>query len=163
MPSIFFACGKNNFSQACFVYLRLSLHNTMMKKQPWIGFPWTSTSLNKVIAKNQYFEIGNYQIDSCHPRATDKKVSQLLVWVLICKFQSLIGKNIPASFTDKEVFQLWQWQLGQVGFDRSKLNAFAKAKKLFVSETGIRFCAKDSRISFLALAIASKKNIQNCQ
>ena len=52
MPSIFFTCGKNNFSQACFVYLRLSLHNTMMKKQPWIGFPWTSTSLNKVIAKN---------------------------------------------------------------------------------------------------------------
>ena len=38
-----------------------------------------------------------------------------------------------------------------------------KLKKLFVSETGIRFCAKDSRISFLALAIASKKNIQNCQ
>ena len=45
----------------------------------------------------------------------------------------------------------------------SKLNAIAKAKKLFVSETGIRFCAIDSRISFLALAIASKKFIQNRQ
>ena len=32
-----------------------------------------------------------------------------------------------------------------------------KLKKLFVSETHLRFCAKDSRISFLALAIASKK------
>ena len=39
----------------------------------------------------------------------------------------------------------------------SKLNAIAKAKKFFVSETGIRFCAIDSQISFLALAIASKK------
>ena len=29
-----------------------------------------------------------------------------------------------------------------------------KLKKLFVSETGIRFCAIDSRISFLALAMA---------
>ena len=48
-------------------------------------------------------------------------------------------------------------RLGLVGFDRSKLNAIAKAKKLFVSETGIRFCAIDSRISFLALVIASKK------
>ena len=48
-------------------------------------------------------------------------------------------------------------RLGLVGFDRSKLNPIAKAKKLFVSETGIRFCAIDSRISFLALAIASKK------
>ena len=32
-----------------------------------------------------------------------------------------------------------------------------------VSETGIRFCARDLRISFLALAIASKKIIQNRQ
>ena len=32
-----------------------------------------------------------------------------------------------------------------------------KLKKLFVSETGIRFCVIDSQISFLALAIASKK------
>ena len=32
-----------------------------------------------------------------------------------------------------------------------------KLKKLFVSETGIRFCAIDLQISFLALAIASKK------
>ena len=32
-----------------------------------------------------------------------------------------------------------------------------KLKKLFVSETCFRFCAIDSRISFLALAIASKK------
>ena len=32
-----------------------------------------------------------------------------------------------------------------------------KLKNSFVSETGIRFCAIDSRISFLALAIASKK------
>ena len=46
----------------------------------------------------------------------------------------------------------------RVRFDRSKLNAIAKAKKLFVSETGIRFYAIDSRISFLALAIASKKS-----
>ena len=44
-----------------------------------------------------------------------------------------------------------------VRFDRSKLNAIAKAKKLFVSETGIKSCAIDSRICFLALAIASKK------
>ena len=42
-------------------------------------------------------------------------------------------------------------------FDRSKLNPIAKAKKLFDSETGIRFCAIDSRIIFLPLAIASKK------
>ena len=48
-------------------------------------------------------------------------------------------------------------RLGWVGFDRSKLHAIAKAKKLFVSETHFRFCAMDSRISFLALAIASKK------
>ena len=39
----------------------------------------------------------------------------------------------------------------------SKLNAIAKAKKLFVSETCMRFCAMDLQISFLALAIASKK------
>ena len=45
-----------------------------------------------------------------------------------------------------------------VRLDRSKLNAIAKAKKLFVSETCLRFCAIDSQISFLALAIASKKN-----
>ena len=32
-----------------------------------------------------------------------------------------------------------------------------KLKNSFVSETGIRFCAIDLRISFLALAIASKK------
>ena len=44
-----------------------------------------------------------------------------------------------------------------VRLDRSKLNAIAKAKKLFVSETCFRFCAIDSRISFLALAFASKK------
>ena len=37
-----------------------------------------------------------------------------------------------------------------------------KLKNLFVSETCLRFCALDLRISFLALAIASK-NIQNCQ
>ena len=95
--------------------------------------------------------------EPCHPQATDKKVSQLSVWLLILV---AIGKNIPASFTDKDVFQLW---LGQVGFDRSKLNAIAKAKKLFVSETCFRFCAIDLRISFLALAIASKKIIQNHQ
>ena len=46
----------------------------------------------------------------------------------------------------------------RVRFDRSKLNAIAKAKKLFVSETCFRFCTIDSQISFLALAIASKKN-----
>ena len=45
-----------------------------------------------------------------------------------------------------------------VRFDRSKLNAIAKAKKLFVSETRFRFCAIDSQISLLALANASKKN-----
>ena len=33
-----------------------------------------------------------------------------------------------------------------------------KLKNLFVSETCLRFCAIDSQISFLALAIASKKN-----
>ena len=44
-----------------------------------------------------------------------------------------------------------------VRLDRSKLNAIAKAKKLFVSETRFRFCAIDSQISFLALAITSKK------
>ena len=38
-----------------------------------------------------------------------------------------------------------------------------KLKNLFVSETHFRFCAKDSQISFLALAIASKKIIQNHQ
>ena len=48
--------------------------------------------------------------------------------------------------------------LGQVRFDRSKLNAIAKVKKLFVSETWLRFCAIDLQISFLFLAIASKKN-----
>ena len=31
-------------------------------------------------------------------------------------------------------------------------------KNLFVSETCLRFCAIDLQISFLALAIASKKN-----
>ena len=36
-------------------------------------------------------------------------------------------------------------------------SSLAKAKKLFVSETRFRLCAIDSRISFLALAIASKK------
>ena len=45
----------------------------------------------------------------------------------------------------------------------SKLNAIAKAKKFFVSETCFRFCAIDLQISFLALAIASKKIIQNRQ
>ena len=47
-------------------------------------------------------------------------------------------------------------RLGWVRFDRSKLNPIAKAKKFFVSETRLRFCAIDSQISFLALAIASK-------
>ena len=37
-----------------------------------------------------------------------------------------------------------------------------KLKNLFVSETCLRLCAIDLRISFLALAIASKKT-QNCQ
>ena len=32
-----------------------------------------------------------------------------------------------------------------------------KLKNLFVSETCLRFCAADSQISLLALAIASKK------
>ena len=49
-----------------------------------------------------------------------------------------------------------------IRLDRSKLNAITKAKKLFVRETGLRICAIDSQISFLALGIASKK-IQNCQ
>ena len=35
-----------------------------------------------------------------------------------------------------------------VRFDRSKLNAIAKAKKLFVSETRLRFWAIDLQISF---------------
>ena len=34
----------------------------------------------------------------------------------------------------------------------------SKLKNFFVSETCLRFCAIDSRISFLALAIASKKS-----
>ena len=38
-----------------------------------------------------------------------------------------------------------------------------KLKKFFVSETGFRYCAIDLRISFLALAIVSKKIIQNHQ
>ena len=41
---------------------------------------------------------------TCHPQATDKKVLQLSVWVPIGDQKLLIGKNIPASFTDKEVF-----------------------------------------------------------
>ena len=41
---------------------------------------------------------------SCHPQATDKKVSQLSVWVLVRNFKLQIGKNFPVSFTDKEVF-----------------------------------------------------------
>ena len=49
-----------------------------------------------------------------------------------------------------------------VRLDRSKLNAIVKAKNLFVSEICLRFCATDSQISFLALAIASNE-IQNCQ
>ena len=51
----------------------------------------------------------------------------------------------------------------RVRFDRSKLNAIAKAKKLFVSETCFRFCAIDLQISFLALSIAYKKISQNFQ
>ena len=35
-----------------------------------------------------------------------------------------------------------------------------KPKNLFVSETRLRFCAIDLQISFLALAIAYKKNQQ---
>ena len=38
-----------------------------------------------------------------------------------------------------------------------------KLKKVFVSETCLRYCAIDLQISFLALAIASKKIIQNRQ
>ena len=64
-----------------------------------------------------------------------------------CNFWS--GLFLPVSLT--------KWRLGQVRFDRSKLNAIAKAKKVFVSETGFRFCAIDWQISFLALALASKK------
>ena len=37
-----------------------------------------------------------------------------------------------------------------------------KLKNLFVSETRLRFCAIDLQISFVAMAIESKK-IQNCQ
>ena len=44
-----------------------------------------------------------------------------------------------------------------VRFDMSKLNTIANANKLYVSETHLRFCAIDLQISFLALAIASKK------
>ena len=35
-----------------------------------------------------------------------------------------------------------------VRFDRSNLNAIAKAKNLFVSETRFRFCFVDLQISF---------------
>ena len=34
----------------------------------------------------------------------------------------------------------------------------AKAKKFFVSETRLRFCAIELQISFLAMAIGSKKS-----
>ena len=57
----------------------------------------------------------------------------------------------------------FHWQRGflalamVVRFERSRLNAIAKAKKLFVCETCLRFHAIDMQISFLALAIASKK------
>ena len=45
-----------------------------------------------------------------------------------------------------------------VRLDRSKLNAITKAKKLFVCETGLRICAIDSQISFLALGLHPKKS-----
>ena len=46
----------------------------------------------------------------------------------------------------------------------SKLNAIAEAKKPFVSETHLRFCAIDLQISFLALAMAiASKKFQNHQ
>ena len=45
-----------------------------------------------------------------------------------------------------------------VRFDRSKLNTIAKAKKLFVSETGIRFCAIDLQISFFSFGNCIQKN-----
>ena len=56
-----------------------------------------TTSLSFLLEDSSYSK--NYQ-----PRATDKKVLQLLIWVPISDRKSLIGKNIPASFTDKEVF-----------------------------------------------------------
>ena len=52
---------------------------------------------------------------------------------------------LPVSMT-KRFFSFGNG--GQIGFDRSKLNTIAKAKKLFVSETCFRFCAIDLRISF---------------
>ena len=91
--------------------------------------------------------VNNYSIKTCHPRATDKNVLQLSVWVLVRNFQLQIGKNIPASFTDSS----------QVRFDRSKFNAIAKAKKLFVSETCLRFCAIDLQISFQLWQLHPKK------
>ena len=50
-----------------------------------------------------YSEIINILlIHSCHPRATDKKVSQLSDWVLIRKFWLLIGKIcLPVSLTKR--------------------------------------------------------------
>ena len=68
-------------------------------------------------------------------------------------------KNIPASITDRGFLALAM----VVWFDRSKLNTIGKAKTLFDSKTCFRFCATDSQISFLALAIASKKSIHNRQ
>ena len=44
---------------------------------------------------------------------------------------------------------------GLIGVNQMPL---PKLKNLFVSETGLRFCAIDLQISFLALAIASKKS-----
>jgi len=65
--------------------------------------------------------------------------------------------SLPVSLTKRFL------SFGNGGFDRSKLNVIAKAKKLFVSENCSRFCAIDLRISFSALGIASKNIIQNCQ
>ena len=98
-----------------------------------------------------------------HHPATPKPLTKKF-----CNF--CLGSNLQIFVANwKKYLCQFHWQrgflalamavrLGLVGFDRSKLNAIANA-----SDTCFRFCAIDSWISFLALAIASKKIIQNCQ
>ena len=80
-----------------------------------------------------------------------------------------MGSNLQILFANWKKYPCqFHWQrgflalaiavrLGYVGFDRSKLNSIAKAKKLFVSETGFRFCAIDSQISFFSFGACIQK------
>ena len=64
------------------------------------------------------FELKYAICKPCHPRANDKKVLRLSVWVLIRKFQLLIGKiSLPVSLT-KRFFSFGnggQVRLGLIG------------------------------------------------